>query len=440
VTELQEIGCPAIYGVVLFRYARFSRLPVPAADMTGAELPDWGWWALPPQAAVRNLFAVPPGRAAVRVPLTLRQARSLHRDERLDEAVCTYRTAIEELCREEGDDAPMTLGARAGLANALFDVGDLRDAAREARDVVERAGHELPPDHAIILAADRVQARAMHGFGLYDHAESSLRDLLKACVGHLGPEHRLSLRVRGDLAALLADRDTARAAAEYTELIDTAVAALGPTDEDVLGLRLDAAILTIRRGQASTAIATLERLLAIQTGTLGGSHGQTVHARYRLAGVLLLVGRPGEAEMECRDVLRRWRERHGTAGPRALAAQDLLVRCLCARRAYRLAESECRGVLARRRELYGEHHPTTLATRLRLVSILRALGEQEEAGQHAGVIERLARQCLDRSCEHDDIDAARMPIELRRMPSLDYAGLLDRVRAIGATRPGPNEF
>lgn len=407
--------------------------------MTGADLPDWAWWEMPSQDVVRNLFAEPPGRALVRVPVALRQARSLHRDERLDEAVRAYRSALEELFREEGAHAPLTYGAQAGLASALFDVGDLREAAREAKDVAGRAGHDLPADHAIILAADRVRARAMHAFGLYDHAESSLHDLLKAAEGRLGPEHRLSLRIRGDLAALRSDRDTARAATEYGPLIDTAVAALGPNDEDVLGLRLDAAILTIHRGQASTAIATLERLLAIQTGTLGGSHGQTVHARYRLAGVLLLAGRTAEAEMECRDVVRRRRARHGTTDPRTLAAQDLLVRCLCARRAYRLAEPECRAVLTARRELLGERHPTTLATRLRLVSILRALGEQAEADEHAGAIERLAREALAQA-DHDDIDGVRMPIELRRMRSPDYAGLLDRVRAMRATRPGQNEF
>jgi len=407
--------------------------------MTGADLPDWAWWVLPPQAAVRNLFAVPPGRAPVRVPVALRQARSLQRDDRLDEAVRAYRAAIEELRREEGADAPLTLGAGAGLASALFDVGDLRDAGREARDVVERAGRELPADHAVILAADRVHARTMHGFGLYDHAESSLRDLLKACDGGFGPEHRLTLRVRGDLAALCADRDTAAvgAATEYGNLIDAATAALGPTDEDVLGIRLDAAILTIRRGQATTAIGTLERLLALQSGTLGGSHGQTIRARHRLADMLLLVGRAAEAELECREVVRRWRQRHGSADPRTLAAQDLLVRCLCARKAYRLAEGDCRLVLSARTELLGEHHPTTLATRLRLVRILHAVGEHAEAAEHAGAIERLARQGIARP---DGEDTTRMPMELRRMWTPDYPHLLDAVRGIAATRPKPNDF
>lgn len=409
--------------------------------MIGADLPDWAWWAPTPQGQARNLFAVPPGRAVVRVPVALRQARSLHRDDRLDEAVQAYRAAIDELRREDGPDAPMTLGARAGLAGALFDVGDLLDAAGEALAVLERAARDLPPGHPVILAADRVHARAMHGFGLYDHAESNLRDLLKLCDGHLGPGHRLTLRVRGDLAALRADRDTAGvgAAIEYGNLIDTATAALGPTDEDVLNLRLDAATLTIRRGQAATAISTLERLLTIQTGTLGGSHGQTSRARHRLAGVLLLVGRAAEAELECREVVCRQRQRHGPADPRTLAAQDLLVRCLCARKAHRLAERDCRAVLATRTELLGEHHPTTLATRLRLVKILRALGEHLEASEHIATVERIARGHL----AHDDRagrDAARMPMELRRMWTPDYAQLLDSVRAIAATRPEPNDF
>lgn len=407
--------------------------------MTGADLPDWAWWEIPGEDAVRNLFAEPPGRAPVRVPVALRQARSLHRDERLDEAVRAYRSAIEELFREEGAHAPLTYGAQAGLAGALFDVGDLRDAACEAKDVVEKAGRDLPADHAIIMAADRVWARAMHGFGLYDRAESSLHGLLESAEGRLGPQHRLSLRIRGDLAALRSDRDSARAATEYGPLIDTAVAALGPNDEDVLGLRLDAAILTIHRGQAGTAIAALERLLVLQSGALGVSHGQTVHARYRLAGVLLLAGRAAEAEMECRDVVRRYRARHGATDPRTLAAQDLLVRCLCARRAYRLAEPDCRAVLTARHELLGERHPTTLATRLRLAYILRALGECAEADEHTGAVGRLAREGAARS-GHDDIDALRMPIELRRMGSPDYAGLLDRVQAMAATRPGQNEF
>lgn len=427
--------------MVRFHYARFSRRSVCAAGMTGADLPDWAWWAQPPQAVVRNLFAVPPARAVVRVPVALRQARSLHRDGRLDEAVRAYGAAVEELSQEEGAAAPLTLGARAGLASALFDAGDLRDAAREAQNVVGRAGPDLPADHAIILAADRVHARAMHGFGLYDQAESSLRDLLKACDGRFGPQHRLTLRFRGDLAALRADRNTAglSAATEYRHLVDAAAGALGPTDEDVLGLRLDAAILTIRRGQSTTAIGTLERLLAIQTGTLGGSHGQTISARYRLAGVLLLVGRAAEAELECREVVRRWRQRHGADDPRTLAAQDLLVRCLCARKAYRLAEGDCRLVLTARSALLGEDHPTTLATRLRLVRILRALGEAAEADEHSGEIERLAMLGLVKA-ERDGEDAARMPMELRRTWMPDYPLLLDAVRGIAATRPEPNDF
>ena len=311
--------------------------------MTGAELPDWAWWPTAGQSRVRNLFAAPRGPASAHLPIPLRQARSLHRDERLDESACAYRTAIAGLHGEFGGGAPLTLGARVGLANVLLDVGDLRDAAGEALGVLERAERDLSPGHPVILAARRVYARVMHGYGLFDHAEPALRDLLKECDARLGAAHRLTLRVRGDLAALRTDREAApsEVAAEYAALIDTATRALGPKDEDVLGLRLDNAIRLARRGRAGAAVPVLERLLDVQAGTLGRSHRQTIHARHRLAGALLRAGRADEAELECREVVRRWRQRYGADDPRTLAARDRLVRCLYARGAVRLAEREC---------------------------------------------------------------------------------------------------
>lgn len=353
--------------------------------MTGAELPDWAWWPAAGPSGVRNLFAVSRGPSAAHMPIALRQARSLHRDERLEESACAYRAAITELHEGLGGDASLTLGARVGLANVLLDIGDLLDAAGEALAVLERAERDLPPGHAVILAVRRVHARAMHGYGLFDHAGPALRDLLKECDERLGPGHRLTLRVRGDLAALRTDGAAvpSEVAAEYAALIDAATRSLGPKDEDVLGLRLDDAIRLARHGRAEAAIPALERLLDVQAGTLGRSHRQTIHARHQLAGALLRAGRADEAELECREVVRRWRQRYGADDPRTLAARDRLVRCLYARRAFRLAEREC------------------------------------------AEIGRIAGGRLDRPGRADPA-AGRLPMELRR--------------GIAATRPGADDF
>lgn len=409
--------------------------------MTGSDLPDWAWWAPTARTTVRNLFAEPPTGAADRVPASVRHAHTLHRDHRLDGAIRAYGTAIAELRHAAGPDAPMTLGARAGLADALLEVGDLVDAGGEALGVLERAERELPPDHAIILAVRRVNARAMHGCGLFDPAESSLRDLVKAADRCLGAGHRLTLRVRGDLAALTADRDLAPAevATEYAELIDAAATALGPADEDVLGLRLDDSVRAIRHGRVGAAIPPLERLLATQTATLGAGHAQTVRARHHLSGALLLVGRPSEAELECREVIRHAQGRYGPSDPRTLAARDRLVRCLCVRRAYRWAESECRATLAGWRTGYGANHPATLAARLRLAAVLRALGRGVEATDHLGAVERATRQGLTRP-DHSALAGVRMPMELRRGWTPDFAHLLNSVRGIATTRPEQNDF
>lgn len=407
--------------------------------MTGAELPDWAWWPSAGPSAVRNLFAAPRGPAATHMPIALRQARSLHRDERLDESASAYRAAIAELHDEHGADAPLTLGARVGLANVLLDVGDLLAAAGEALAVLERAERDLPPGHAVILAARRVHARAMLGHGLFDHAEPTLRDLLKECDQRLGPGHRLTLRVRGDLAALRADGEPAGAATEYAALIDAATRALGPKDEDVLGLRLDDAVRLARNGRVQTAIPGLERLLDVQAGTLGRSHRQTILARLHLSDALLRIGRADEAELECREVVRRWRQRYGAADPRTLAARDHLVRCLCARRAFRLAERECAAVVSERCARFGAEHPTTLRTRLRLVTILRGCEEGDAAGRQLGEIERIARDRLARP-DHSGPAGGRLPMELRRDRTPDYPDILAGVRAITATRPGVHDF
>jgi hypothetical protein len=438
--------------MILFRHASnwifrgvgvppLTCLPERAAAMIGAHLPDWAWWAPTAHATVRNLFAEPPATPADRVPAALRHAHALHHGHRLDDAIRAYTTVIAALGRDDGPDAPMTLGARAGLAAALLDAGDLVEAAGEALGVLERAERELPSGHAIILAVRRVNARAMHGCGLLDPAESDLRDLMKAADGQFGPAHRLTLRTRGDLAALRTDRDLAPCdvAEEYTALIEAATDALGPTDEDVLGLRLDDSVRAIRHGRVNAAIPAIERLLATQAAALGAAHPQTIRARHHLAGALLLVGRPAEAELECREAIRHAERLYGPADPRTLAARDRLVRCLCVRKAYRWAERECRATLAGWRVGYGPEHPVTLAARLRLAAILRALGRGIEVADHLGAVRRITRRGL---VQPDDpaLNGVRMPMELRRGWTPDYAHLLNNVRGIAATRPEPNDF
>ncbi|WP_354644619.1 aminotransferase class I/II-fold pyridoxal phosphate-dependent enzyme [Kitasatospora camelliae] len=205
-----------------------------------------------------GLYAAPDGPR-----LLTRYARSSAAAGLLRDAVDIWAAHAATTERLLGPDAPETVAALCGRAEALVATGDHAAGLALAKEAADRAARTTGPGSEAHLGARLVAVQAHGAAGWYARAAALAGPLVEDALSRLGPGHRLTVSAR--LAAADAERlcDRPDAAAGYEQAVlerSEVPGALGADD----ALRVAGAVLTtllMRTGDAYAAYTAAERLL-----------------------------------------------------------------------------------------------------------------------------------------------------------------------------------
>lgn len=316
---------------------------------------------------------------------------------RLGQAADKYAEALEirrDLFGPSNPEVAVTLG---NLAMLKWDLGQLEEAERLARQALEVKRTAVPSDTAIAgelgLLGGIVSAR-----GNYAEAESLLAMGYRLNREHRGEDHPYSLTSLNNLAAL------------YT-----------------------------RQGRYDEAVSHYRELLRFDGRVHGDDHPTVTDGLQNLATSLYGLADYEEAETILRQVVERREREFDEVHPYQASALVWLARVLQQRGTDRWSEAEevYRQGLAIQRRTLGDEHPSTARTLGLLGSLLAAMGDDSGAQRHIVEALRVQRESLG---ESHPITAMTM-LELGRLAlqrmDLETAGPLVRnvVRTLSTSLP-----
>lgn len=329
--------------------------------------------------------------------------------------------------------AELAWAAADSLADAWPDDGrepDLSQRLRANTDALDGcAGEHLwtADEYHEVLA---VAGDSLGEVGQVAAAVAYFARLEATTTERLGPDHRLTLGVRGKLALWRGDSDDLRGVEGARQLVADRRRVLGPLHPDTLTSRHTLARQLGLAGYPAAAAAELEQLLADRVAVLGPDHPHTLTTRHNLAANR---GEAGDAEaavtafeallvdtervlgpehpdtLSTRHELARWR---GTAGDPAGATAAL------------------ESLLADRARLLGPDHPLTLTTRGEFAQFTGMAGDP--AGAAAAFESLLAGRLRVLGPDHPDTLYTRLDlIGARALAGQATDGVAEHERLLG---------
>lgn len=227
--------------------------------------------------------------------------------------------------RTGGPTDPATLGTQLRLAFAVFELGELREAERLARDVWNFLRNSFGEDHK-----DTLQARFVLGAVLFesklDEASQHNTAVHQAFDEVYGREHLRSLMAWHNWARNRAEVGAyEQARSELTEILSITSRVHGPRHPFTLFAQHNLArTLWLQGAELNSVQAHFEATLAAREEAMGPRHPKTLTTRHYLARVL---AKQGDVEAAERQLLHIIECRHSVLGHRhpqtMLAIEDL---------------------------------------------------------------------------------------------------------------------
>jgi tetratricopeptide (TPR) repeat protein len=278
--------------------------------------------------------------------------RALSSMDQDTEAVALCRATLEAARAALGPDHPQSIRLAITFAFVLGEVsgGDRTEVQRWSREGYQRSLAVFGPDDPRSLHASSDYALELMYAGQLDEAERLLRGVLETRRRTLAPDHPLLITSLFNLMAILDRRDNVPAAREIgQQVIETAERVLGTDDPRTAKYVYSVAQLDANMGRLSDAERGARRAFEISGARLGPVHPQTLRCRGFLAATLLAQKRPDDAAPLAQQQYDLCRAEFGPRHEHTIRAITLL---------YDLAES--RGQLAEMRRWAEELRGTSL--------------------------------------------------------------------------------
>ena len=221
--------------------------------------------------------------------------------------------------------------------------------------------------------------------GLADNPGQAIRlgeELVADCGRTLGPDDRITMTVRNDLANTYRQAGRAEeAVALHKRNLADRERVLGPDHHETLLSRNNLAGAYEAAGRLDEAIPLAQRVLADRERMLGTTHSSTLTARTNLAYKYELAGRVGEAISLFELALAQQERVLGRDHRRTLITRNGLARAY--QKAGRLDEAIAlyERTLADRERVLGPEHPHTMTSRHGLAIAHRLAGRPGEAAR-----------------------------------------------------------
>jgi hypothetical protein len=290
---------------------------------------------------------------------------------RFEDASIEFETVVGEFEELFGPSAPETEEARASLALARSDLGELDEALEltmrvlEARE--ERFGRESPE-----TARTRGNlASILEGLGRFEEAYKELESARQAFEEALGTDSEEAVMARANLASLLKRMGYYGEAYDIErEVLATRERVLGKEHPETIGTRGSLANSLYELGQLEEALAIGQRVVEEYARLLGDEHPATVTARINLAITLGDLDRAQDALEILREAVPALERSTSPSDPDLAWGRALLASAL--RKAGETEESlsVSERMVADAVDRLGAGHPDTLAARGQLAAAL----------------------------------------------------------------------
>ncbi|KAF1966378.1 TPR-like protein [Bimuria novae-zelandiae CBS 107.79] len=274
------------------------------------------------------------------VSLTVDVGKLLYDKGKYNEAVISYRRALEGREKTLGEQHPRTLTSANNLALMLLAQGKYDEAEKLHRRALEGSEKELGMQHPDTLTSASNLALVLRAQGKYEEAENLHRRALEGSEKELGMQHPRTLTSADNLAGVL------RYQGKYE-------------DAEKLNRR---------------ALEGWEKQLGVQ-------HPSTLMSVDNLAVVLRYQGKYEDAEKLNRRALEGSEKELGIQHPSTLTSASNLALVLRAQGKYEEAENLHRRALEGREKELGVQHPDTLTSAYCLAYLLHSLRQYGEAAE-----------------------------------------------------------
>ncbi len=310
---------------------------------------------------------------------------------RHQESLDAFREILADSERLGGDGEDL-LDIRHHIAARLDALGRLDESLAEHEEIVRRLRLERDEDDPRLLLARSNLAATQISLARYDDAIAEFEDIATRRSRVLGDTHPHTIDSRGALVYPLTETGRVEDALRVAEaVLADRMRVWGSDHPDTLASRASVGV-TLSHIDPAAAVDGLQRVVDDRTRVLGADHPDTLTARHYLSYSLDRAGRTEEALAAHR---RLWEDQvrvMGADAPSALSTRHNIAFTLEASGRADEALAEYRALLEDRRRVLSADHVDTLTTDYNIADILLSQGQYDEAlTAHLSVLEsRLA--------------------------------------------------
>lgn len=268
-----------------------------------------------------------------------------YRQRRLPQAETLFRTALEIMVRELGEDDSSSTSCLINLATALAEQGKL-------------------------AAAEEIYRRGLETF--------------RRLEGDEGPT---TIWAMSNVATMLQARKAySESEAMYREALDISLRVFGETDQASMVLMGGLVAPLIDLGKLEEAEEWARRALRLFQRVYGDDHPETMITMSSLARVLHKLERWDEAETMSRKMIEMTAQRRGPEDPRTVIYRLNLASLLRDAGRFEEAEPIMLDGLPKIRAAFGETHDHTIAALERLVTLYEKWGKPQKAAEYRDML------------------------------------------------------
>jgi serine/threonine protein kinase/tetratricopeptide (TPR) repeat protein len=270
-------------------------------------------------------------------------------------ALRQYERALELLRISRGPEAPPTIVAISGVAEAHYNAGRLDKAITGFEEALRLMDQVNGPDHLHTLIVRNNLAAMYEKANRVDEAIALHEQVFATMKAKSGLDNEQALVSLSNLAnAYRTAGRIADAIQRHEEVVRRMEATLVPGHPSLPNAMVNLAMDYSEAERYDDALHLLRNALPRQEASLGADHPRTLKTKSNLALVYRDSGRPGEAIPILQDLVKFGKTREGPENPKTLASTNNLIGAYIEAKRWPEAETSARECLEIRARMHSD--------------------------------------------------------------------------------------
>ena len=281
---------------------------------------------------------------------------------RSDDATRVWEGLIDQA--PDDSDPSLVAGFEEALASTLSRNGDLANAIRMQRAVIDTYRSVHGKDHTRTLSAEGDLAYYLVENRQFGEAKKLYARIEPVAIERLGATHPISIMIQENHAKLIQDQgDLETAASLFERVLDARKKRFGPEHPQTLVTMSNLAMVRSRLGDIAASNEVFRQLLAIQRKIAPKDSFALINALNSYASGLCLLGRADEALPYHLEAVEKADRVLGLDNPSDAAFRMMLGNCFYKLGRWEDAEKTVQGALDVMTKKLGADHPNTQMAR-----------------------------------------------------------------------------